>query len=136
MIEKLPHSDVMSVRRRFRHILRYVVVEPQLAFVNQLQDYRRQDVLGDRGDVEDRLWRHRNGVLDVGHTVAAREDNTTITRHCDRYSGGVAGEHLLRSRVDPVTELFAGWQLSKRGSAVETENHCDKHSSHSSGSDS
>lgn len=41
MIEKLPHGDVMSERRRFRHILRYVVVELQLAFVNKLQNYCR-----------------------------------------------------------------------------------------------
>jgi len=40
MIKKLAHSDMMSLCRRLGHILRYVVVEPQLTFVNQLQDDR------------------------------------------------------------------------------------------------
>jgi len=41
MIKKLPDSDVMSLRRSLRHILGYIIILPQLAFVNQLQDDRR-----------------------------------------------------------------------------------------------
>src|SRR5882724_5505746 len=81
MIEKLSYREVMAVCWRLLNVFGDVVVESQFAFIGKLQDHCRQNVLGDRSDVKDRVWRDCDRVLEVGQAVALGKDNLAVAGH-------------------------------------------------------
>ncbi len=88
-----------------RDVLRERIVEADGAPLDQHHDARRgRDGLGERGQIEDGVRRHRLAIrLHLAQAVRAPEDDAVVTPHDhDRSRHASAGDGILDRRVDPV----------------------------------
>jgi hypothetical protein len=93
---------------KLRKILRQRVVDQQLAALLQLQRRERDDWLGHRRDVEDRVLRHRNARRPVAETERLLVDELALAHDRDHGAGQAA---FLNVGVDDrrdAAEPFGG----------------------------
>jgi hypothetical protein len=103
VVEQLPDRDGLLVVGNVREVLREGIVEPELPLLDEPQDRRRRDLLGRRGDLEERLRRVRPAGV-VGVAVALRENGLSVAR--DEHGAPVAAAgRPLDHGVELATEL-------------------------------
>jgi hypothetical protein len=100
VVQQVADGDRRAEVRHFGDVPADVVVQREPALPLQDQHGHGGELLGDGADVERRLRRHRNPVLQIRGTVAARVQHAAVAHHADGAAGGV-GEHRARKeRVD------------------------------------
>ena len=84
--------DVLPERRfELRKVLGNRIFQRQLPFFGKLQDGHGRELLGNRGDVEERVAVDRHLGIDVGDAVALVEDDVVALHYedgCPRLVGG------------------------------------------------
>ncbi len=86
VVQQHPDRDP-AVDAERRQQGRDALVQPQLALVDELQDDGRRHGLGDRGEGEARVGRHRPRVRHVGIARDAPPHPTVVPEHRDRHAG-------------------------------------------------
>jgi len=90
MMEQLPHGNLLQARidlpsaqrPKVSKQLEDVIVEPQLPFLDQLQDPRGREWFGATGKVEERCRLDLFPSLDIRPAVATRHDQSALLDDC------------------------------------------------------
>jgi hypothetical protein len=90
----------MPLRRIVGEILRQVNIEVDLAFVPQLEDRGRRELLGDRSDLEHRIGGHGDVPLHICLSVCLEHEGVAALDHRNGKPGDPPfDEQRLRDRV-------------------------------------
>jgi hypothetical protein len=100
VVHQVIDRDRLRVRRQFRDPLPHRIGERDRPVLGQQRDARGRELLGRRRDVEDRARPDRHPLIEVGHPVAAPEDDAVIAIDADGAAGSVGVIVAGEDRVD------------------------------------
>ena len=119
------------------HVFGDRVVERDLALLDRLRQQGGGEHLADRGEVEQRIRRHRLLAGGVGHAVV-EEHGAAVDVERDRHAAGREQERLDVTG-DEVAQLGVGLGPRRRGgdcggerNEAERRHHCSRHAAHRS----
>jgi len=86
VVDELANRDRYAEVGHLRDVLADIVVQPEPGFGVQEQGAESGELLGDRGEVEDRARGDRDVLLQVGHAVTPAVDDLAILNDRQRRS--------------------------------------------------
>ncbi len=83
LVDEVSDRDRLAEVRKLRHVPVNVVVQRELAVLDEQLNREGGDLLGHRSGVEDGVRRVRDPLLEIGHAVPASEHGSSIEAGAD-----------------------------------------------------
>ena len=114
MIEQMVDGNGGAVIGKLGHEAADVVGQPELSFLDEQQDRRGGELLGDRPRFEDGRWGDRHVMLEIGGAVGPGQDGRAAARHADRAARAVRTRHRGEDCIDPLLDRLGGSRNGKQ----------------------
>src|SRR5258708_2792819 len=118
MMNQVTDCDRLAVRGQLRQVLVDVIIQAERAFLREQGNGHRCELLGERANIESRGWRYGDLVLQIGHAVAARMDDLSISDNRQ----GAAGRVRVIPWLEQLVHSSAERRIFQDGPAPDCRN--------------